>query len=117
MRKQLDPRLKRITEGLMWEHASVSPTKGDRIPTWEEMSFIKSLLWEEEETVIQYHPAKSRYVNNHPYVLHLWRPINEVLPLPPVYMVGVPGVRVRGVIPAKGGHFVITEKENNEPTN
>src|SRR5262245_27994585 len=69
-----------------WEHVSVSPAKNDRTPTWEEMAFIKGLFWGEEETVIQYHPPKSQYVNNHPFVLHLWKPIEQEIPLPPVYM-------------------------------
>jgi hypothetical protein len=39
--------------------------------------------------VVQYHPAKSEYVNNMPNCLHLWRPVNEAMPTPPSIMVGV----------------------------
>lgn len=67
-----------------WEHVSVStPT---RCPTWEEMCKVKSLFWHEHETVLQFHPAKTNYVNNHPFCLHLWKPKGEVM-LPPTICV------------------------------
>lgn len=70
-----------------WEHVSVSTPS--RCPTWEEMCKVKSMFWDEDDCVIQYHPAKSEYVNNHPYCLHLWRPEGQDLPKPPSFMVGV----------------------------
>lgn len=68
-----------------WEHVSVSPCSRKRksCPTWEEMCVIKDMFFEDEETVVQYHPPKSDYVNNHPYCLHLWRPTNQEIPRPP----------------------------------
>lgn len=71
--------------GLGWDHASVS--RKDRIPTWEEMCFVKDALWEPEDCVVQYHPAKSKYKNEHPRCLHLWRPQAERMPTPPRIMV------------------------------
>lgn len=68
-----------------WEHVSVSMRT--RCPTWPEMCFIKSLFWDEEETVVQYHPPKSDYVNFAKNCLHLWRFIGE-MPRPPVVYVG-----------------------------
>lgn len=70
------------SDGLDWEHVSVSLSV-KRCPDWDEMCMIKNMFWDEEDCVIQYHPSKSQYVNNHPYVLHLWRPINDNIPLPP----------------------------------
>jgi len=67
--------------GLGWEHTSVHSEKG--IPSWQEMCFIKDLFWNDSETVIQYHPARSDYVNIHPHVLHLWRPTDVEIPMPP----------------------------------
>ena len=64
-----------------WEHVSVSHHK--RCPTWDEMCAIKDMFFNPEETVIQYHPAKSQYVNNHPNCLHLWRPLEQEIPCPP----------------------------------
>jgi len=65
-----------------WEHASVSCA--NRCPTWEEMAWVKSLIWEEEEAVLEFHPPKSQHVNNHNFCLHLWRPIGVEIPLPPI---------------------------------
>lgn len=72
-----------------WEHVSVSLP--DRTPTWREMCFIKDLFWDDDDTVVQYHPPKSEYVNNHPFCLHLWRPtaIDQGIPLPPSILVGL----------------------------
>ena len=72
-----------------WEHVSVHVVEDGtpEIPTWEEMCAIKNLFWEEDDTVVQYHPAQSEYVNTNPNVLHLWRPTNAVLPTPPKIMV------------------------------
>lgn len=74
------------SEEIPWEHVSIS-TKV-RTPTWEEMAWLKGLFFDDEETVVQYHPPKSRYVNHHPFCLHLWRPIDVALPLPPTIAVG-----------------------------
>ena len=76
--------------GFGWEHVSVSTQK--HVPNWQEMCFVKDLFWDDEETVIQYHPPKSEYVNNAPNCLHLWRPIDKDIPLPPSDMVGIKGL-------------------------
>jgi hypothetical protein len=70
-----------------WEHVSVSLPH--RCPTWEEMCFIKELFWNDEQTVVQFHPPKSVYVNNHSFCLHLWRRCDIEFPLPPIECVGV----------------------------
>lgn len=64
-----------------WEHVSVSLMH--RCPTWDEMCYFKSLFFEEEETVIQFHPKKSQYKNMHPYCLHMWRDTTKEYELPP----------------------------------
>jgi hypothetical protein len=70
-----------------WEHLSVSwPGQS---PTWEEMCYVKTLFWTPEECCVQYHPPESDYINNHPYCLHIWRPIYAELPMPPKEMVGI----------------------------
>lgn len=68
-----------------WEHASIS--REHRLPRWDEMCFVKDLLWDEEETVIQFHPKKTEYKNLHPYCLHLWRRKDLIYDLPPEWMV------------------------------
>jgi hypothetical protein len=70
-----------------WEHVSVSCKH--RMPNWTEMCFVKDLFWNDDEVVVQYHPAKADYVNFHPNCLHLWRPTSGVLlPVPPSHLVG-----------------------------
>jgi hypothetical protein len=68
-----------------WEHVSVSCK--NRCPNWQEMSFVKDLFWRDDELVFQFHPPKTDHINIHPYVLHLWRPTLEQIPMPPKYMV------------------------------
>lgn len=79
------------TDEIPWEHVScrIASYKGDRCCTWMEMCEVKSLFWEPEECVVQYHPPESDYVNNHPFVLHLWRPIGIEIPRPPSIAVGI----------------------------
>lgn len=69
-----------------WEHVSVS--RKSKVPSWEDMQRIKDLFWDEEDCVMQLHPPKSEYVNCHPNVLHLWRPLTARIPQPPYWMVG-----------------------------
>jgi hypothetical protein len=70
-----------------WEHVSVS--RKDRCPTWGEMCQIKAMFWGDDDCVVQYHPPKSDYINNHQNCLHLWRPIGIEMPRPPSIMVGI----------------------------
>jgi len=68
-----------------WEHVSVSVF--DRCPTWQEMCFIKDMFWDDDDCVMQLHPPKADWVNNHPFTLHLWRPIGVEIPRPLQVMV------------------------------
>jgi len=72
-----------IAEG--WEHVSVS---GKRCPNWQEMAFVKDLFWNDNETVIQFHPRKHEYVNFHPTCLHLWSRADGSIRTPPLDLVG-----------------------------
>ena len=77
------------TANIPWEHVSVSLKT--RCPNWPEMCFIKNLFFDPEETVMQLHPPRSQWINNHEYCLHLWRPWKESIPLPPSIAVGFRG--------------------------
>lgn len=72
-----------------WEHVSVSPKQTRITPSWDDMCMLKDIFFTEEECVVQYHPPKSEYVNNMPNCLHLWKPINQAMPMPPSIMVGL----------------------------
>jgi len=72
--------------GMDWEHVSVSLTA--RCPTWGEMDFIKRIFWRDDETVMQLHVPRNQHVNHHEFCLHMWKPINQSIPLPDPIMVG-----------------------------
>ena len=81
-----------------WEHVSIhveqQPTTGwgkstNRTPTWSEMGMIKDLFWDEQDCVVQFHPPKSEYVNNHKTTLHLWRSTRQDFPMPDSILVGI----------------------------
>lgn len=74
------------SDALGWEHVSVS--RKDRCATWGEMCQVKSIFWDAEDCVVQYHPPESDYVNQHPNCLHLWRPTSGGLIRPPSIFVG-----------------------------
>jgi len=71
------------TTGMGWDHVSVQVHKEPRLPTWDEMQFMKELFFYPYETVMQLHPAQADYIDCHPKVLHLWRPIGFPIPMPP----------------------------------
>lgn len=64
-----------------WDHVSVS--LHNRCCTWDEMCQVKDIFFHEDECVLQYHPTKKDYINIHPYVLHLWRPQDTEIVMPP----------------------------------
>ncbi|MCL1999302.1 MAG: hypothetical protein FWG65_11100 [Turicibacter sp.] len=70
-----------------WDHVSVSHKH--RPPTWDVMCEVKKIFWADDECVVQYHPKKSEYINNHPNCLHLWKPQNVNFPTPPKIFVGI----------------------------
>lgn len=79
------------SDGMGWQHVSVSmPQHPKMTPSWPIMCKVKELFWDDEEAVMQLHPPKSRYVNQHPGCLHLWRPTEPgvTIPLPLSLMVG-----------------------------
>lgn len=43
-----------------WEHVSVSLK--NRCPSWPEMSFVKSLFWAQEDTVMQLHVPTAEHI-------------------------------------------------------
>lgn len=67
--------------GYEWEHVSVS--RAGRCPTWDEMARVKALFWADDETVVEFHPRADKYIDVHPYCLHLWRQTGVEYRLPP----------------------------------
>lgn len=91
-RKERTPLKIIASDGEGWEHVSVSLP--NRCPTWAEMCFVKSLFWGDDDCVMQLHPPKSDWVNNHSYCLHLWRPISQDIPRPDSMLVGYKDIGV-----------------------
>lgn len=69
-----------------FEHVSIS--LAHRCPTWDEMCRVKDLFWDNEDVVVQFHPAKSEYVNLSKTCLHLWRWTKGIFPQPNKMEVG-----------------------------
>lgn len=77
-----------VSDGLGWDHLSASLVRKEleEPPAWVEMCWLKDQFFEPEETVIQYHPPQSQYVN-FSECLHLWRPQEGTVPMPPLMLV------------------------------
>ena len=59
------------------------------MPSWDVMCTLKNICFNDDEVVMELHPAKKDYVNNHEYCLHIWKPINLEIPMPPSIMIGL----------------------------
>lgn|SRR3712207_3397232 len=73
------------SNGQGWDHVSISSKY--KIPSWKVMCILKEMFFEDDEVVMQIHPAKRNYINNHPNCLHLWKPQKQEIHQPPKYMV------------------------------
>lgn len=70
---------------LGWDHVSVS--LANRTPTWAEMEFVKRKFFRPEAVCFQLHVAEASHISLHPHCLHIWRPWDLPVPLPPSWMV------------------------------
>lgn len=71
-----------VSDGKDWDHVSVSAD--NRTPTWDEMHWVKTQFFRDDEAVFQLHPPKRLYKNEQRNTLHLWRPQGVEIPLPPL---------------------------------
>lgn len=85
--KGSDKALVCISKVLGWEHLSVSFK--NKIPSWEVMNEMKEMFFKDDEDAFQYHPKKDDYINNNEYTLHIWRPLETTIPVPPHITVGI----------------------------
>lgn len=84
--KGSDKALVCFTTVMGWEHLSVSFK--NKIPSWEVMNEMKEMFFKDYEDAFQYHPTKENYINNNEYTLHIWRPLETNIPIPPSILVG-----------------------------
>jgi hypothetical protein len=75
--------------GAGWDHVSVSCADLARelTPTWAIMEWVKRRFFLPHEVVMQLHVAEKDHISIHPHVLHLWRPHDKRIPLPPKRLV------------------------------
>lgn len=57
-------------------------------PTEAEVERVKRAFFRSEETAMQLHVPPADHINVHPFCLHLWRPHDAEIPMPPKWMVG-----------------------------
>jgi hypothetical protein len=87
VRSRIEPKALRIlaSNGDGWDHVSVSLVS--RCPRWAEMEQVKRMFFLPDEVAMQLHVPASDHISVHPYCLHLWRPHEGAIPLPPPAMV------------------------------
>lgn len=101
------------SDGMGWQHVSVTIRGSRKPPHWDVMCFVKDLFWELEDCVVQFHPPHSRYISNHDGCLHLWRSTAAEFPMPPMETIGIKGVKDGDLSPAQ--MMIIHAKANQPP--
>lgn len=76
-----------ISDQMGWKHLSITNSQRKEIPSWATMCRAKELFYGDDEWCVQFHPAKDDNINDHPYCLHLWMPLDEPLPHPSIVLV------------------------------
>jgi hypothetical protein len=67
-------------DGRKWIHLSVA--RPDKMPEWSLLREVKNLFIGRERQAIQVLPNESKYVNIHPYCLHLFACVEGDDPMP-----------------------------------
>lgn len=75
-----------VSSGEGWDHVSVS--RPNRCPNWLEMEHVKRMFFRDDAVAMQLHVPSKDHINLHPFCLHIWRPHDKEIPLPPSIMVG-----------------------------
>lgn len=64
----------------LWRHVSLAIK--DRTPTWKEMEEVRIWTCGSESVAYQVHAPRSEWINDNPYVLHLFSPVDDEHRLP-----------------------------------
>lgn len=59
----------------LWLH--VSCAHPDRLPSWADLREAKTVFCGPKRLALSIMPSEAEYVNIHPYVLHLWCPLDH----------------------------------------
>lgn len=62
-------------EKRLWLH--VSCAFADRLPSWADLREVKTVFCGPKRLALSIQPSEAEYVNVHPYVLHLWCPLDH----------------------------------------
>jgi hypothetical protein len=76
-----------ISDGMGWKHVSIVNAQRKVLPPWSVMTRVKDLFFADDEWCCQFFPAKDDYVNDLPWCLHLWMPLDVELPHPGIALV------------------------------
>lgn len=68
-------RQERLADGRLWHHVSCSHQ--GHLPSFNELKLMKRCFVGDERTALQVFPPAVQYVNDHPFVLHLWTCVSE----------------------------------------
>lgn len=63
--------------GERWWH--VSCARPARLPSWDDLRKVKDVFIGRDHTAVSVLPSEDRYVNTHPFCLHLWRNLDREL--------------------------------------
>ena len=77
----------RISDESGWRHLAVINAQRKVMPSWEIMCRLKEAFFSDDEWVCQFYAPKDIDIGKADRCLHLWSPLNEVLPTPPVMLV------------------------------
>jgi hypothetical protein len=59
----------------LWLH--VSCAHADKLPSWSDLREVKTVFCGPKRLALSILPSEAEYVNIHPYVLHLWCPLDH----------------------------------------
>lgn len=64
-------------ESCEWVHLSIS--RQDRLPSWDDLKGVKKMFLGDHREAVQVLPKAEDYINLHPFCLHLWAPMMEIV--------------------------------------
>jgi len=107
------------SSGEGWDHVSVCllDRKGrfvERTLTWNEMCLIKNIFFNDDEDAVEFHPRKQDYIDEHHYVLHIWRANMKEFPLPKKEDYDTNNNIQNINIPRKNGYYNISVIQTND---
>jgi hypothetical protein len=76
-----------ISDQMGWKHLSVTNAQKKMLPSWTVLGRLKDLFYGDDEWACQFFPAKEDYIDDHPFCLHIWKPLDEELPRPSIALV------------------------------